>query len=667
MSIQKTLITAILLLPFQVIAAIENNEVTELSLEQLMNIEVFTASRFTQNIKEAPSAVTVITADDVKKYGYRTLTDIMNSIRGLYSSYDRNYTYIGARGFSITGDYNSRILVLLDGNRVNENIYDGAGAGYDAIVNVDLIKRVEFAPGPGSAVYGANALFGVFNIITKNADDIDGIQASTDYGSENSRRLRVTLGKGFENGVQAVFSASNYKSDGADLYFAEFDDPTNNFGVAENLDYEESRNLFAKLQWSNWQLEVAYNDRIKGIPTASYEQEFNMEPSETIDSVLLVSLNNETEFNNGARLSSSLSFGDYEYDGDFIYDYPPITVNKDEVEGHWLGLESHYQTTLFDKHKLLIGAEYRNNIKQDQANFDAAPLFESYLDDKRDSSNYGLFIQDEIRLSDRLLLNIGLRHDTTDFGKATDSNTRQNSTNPRIALICDLQDETTLKLIYGTAFRNPNAYELYYGEALGYLPNTELKPEEITSYELDLEHYFSNNFKLTAALFHNEISNLIGQNSDIDGNVFFDNINMVDATGAELEAEYINYSGIRVRSSYSYVNAEDATTGTRLTNSPQQLAKLNMVLPVYQNMADLGLEFQYTGDRTTTSGLADVGGFGVTNLTLFSDKVADHLELSASIYNVFDKTYADPASDEHTQNSIQQDGRVYRIKASYTF
>ena len=131
-------------------ARIRRTDLTELPLEQLMQIQVPTvvsASKFEQKATEAPSSVTVITSDDIKHYGYRTLADILASVPGFYVSYDRNYDFLGARGVNL-GDYNSRILLLVNGHRVNNDLNDGAYIGTAFILDVDLIDRVEIIRGP---------------------------------------------------------------------------------------------------------------------------------------------------------------------------------------------------------------------------------------------------------------------------------------------------------------------------------------------------------------------------------------------------------------------------------------------------------------------------------------------------------------------------------------
>jgi iron complex outermembrane receptor protein len=115
----------------EAVSASPSADLTEMSIEDLMNVTVYGASKFDQKLSEAPSSVSIVTADEIKKYGYRTLADIVRTVRGFYLSYDRNYSYIGVRGFSRPGDYNTRILLLVDGHRINDNVYNQAMTGTD--------------------------------------------------------------------------------------------------------------------------------------------------------------------------------------------------------------------------------------------------------------------------------------------------------------------------------------------------------------------------------------------------------------------------------------------------------------------------------------------------------------------------------------------------------
>ena len=75
---------------------------------------------------EAPASVSIVNKDEIKKYGYRNLADILRSVRGFFVTNDRNYQYLGVRGFNRPGDYNTRFLLLVDGHRLNDGLYDSS-------------------------------------------------------------------------------------------------------------------------------------------------------------------------------------------------------------------------------------------------------------------------------------------------------------------------------------------------------------------------------------------------------------------------------------------------------------------------------------------------------------------------------------------------------------
>src|ERR1039458_6863888 len=134
----------------------ETKDIGEASLEELGTIQVYSASKHLQSASDAPASVTVVTADEIQKYGYRTLADILQSVRGFYITYDRDYSYVGVRGFGRLGDWNSRILLLVDGHGINDNALGQAMLGTEFLVDVDLIERVEIIRGPTSSPYATD-------------------------------------------------------------------------------------------------------------------------------------------------------------------------------------------------------------------------------------------------------------------------------------------------------------------------------------------------------------------------------------------------------------------------------------------------------------------------------------------------------------------------------
>lgn len=137
---------------------------SELSIEELMAVPVVGASRYEQQQAAVAAAVTVITRDEIRAFGWRTLDQALATLPGVYTTYDRQYSYVGVRGFGLAGDYMTRVLVTIDGVRANEPLFDGAPFGRMLPLDMDLVERIEFIPGPGGAVYGQNAMFGVVNV-----------------------------------------------------------------------------------------------------------------------------------------------------------------------------------------------------------------------------------------------------------------------------------------------------------------------------------------------------------------------------------------------------------------------------------------------------------------------------------------------------------------------
>ena len=169
----------------------------DLSLEDLMKLDagqVFGASERLQPVIEAPASVSFITAEEIARYGYRTLADILRGVRGMYVTDDRNFSFIGTRGFAKPGDYNSRILLLVNGHRVNDNVFGQAEIGAEFGLDPAMFERVEIIRGPASSLYGDSAFFAVVNVITRTGASLGGGSIALETGTLGTRLVRATRG-----------------------------------------------------------------------------------------------------------------------------------------------------------------------------------------------------------------------------------------------------------------------------------------------------------------------------------------------------------------------------------------------------------------------------------------------------------------------------------------
>ncbi len=637
------------------LAANQAQDLTTLPFEQLLSMEVYSASRFVQKASEAPSSVTVVTAADIRSFGWRTLADVARSVRGMYLADDRNYSYAGARGFQRPGDYNTRFLLLVDGNRINDPVYDQAPMGGEFPLELDLIERIEFVPGPGSSVFGSNALFGVINVITRKPGAAPDSRVAFEAGSFGTRQASARTALRSGGGVDIVLGASRYLSDGQDLYFREFDTPADNHGVAVGLDWEQRSRVYASASAGPWSVSLIHARRTKGIPTASFNQPFNTPGSYTIDQQSYASLAWSGSLGAHEEVLARVLAGRYESVGDYLY--PDASVNHDGSKAAWWSTELKLVSTRWRGHKLVAGLDHEHDYRLLQFTYDRAP-HASILDDRRSARRLGLYVQDEIALSGALRANLGLRHDRVTGLDGV--------TSPRAALILQCGPDTIAKLVHGAAFRAPNSYEKHYAYPGpgGQLANPQLRKERVASTELVLERQLGVDARLTATAFHNSASSLVTLLEDpATGTTRFENAPALHLRGAELELEQRWRSGAMLRASYSQASLHGGGAAGQ-SSAPARLAKLNLALPLGHGWR-AGAEAQHVGARHGMAGA--VGGYWLANLNLVSGRLAGAGELSLGLYNLFDRAYADPAAPEHRQASLAQDGRSVRVRLAYAF
>ena len=638
-------------------------DLTKLSIEELMNITIESVSKFEQKISQAPASVTIVTSDDIKKFGYRTLADILRSVGGLYVRYDRSFSYLGFRGLGRLGDFNTRYLLLVDGHRMNDDIFGQGFIGNEFNIDVDLIDRVEVIRGASSSLYGTSAFLGIVNVKTKTGESLKGLELSGEGGRFSTYKGRLSYGNKFDNGLELLVSGSRYGTQGDDrLFYKEYNSPATNFGIARNADDEGAGNVFASLSYRDFSLEGGFIKRSKEIPTGAYDTVFNDNDTKTADSRAFLDFKYEREFADQLRFKARLFYDYFKEIGDYIVDYadpgdPPFIVkNIDDLRSQALGGEWQLSKTLLGGHKLILGAEYKNAFQQDLRNYDIAV----YLNKKTQSHNWGIYVQDEFELLKGFRVNAGVRYDRySSFG---------GTVNPRVGLLYQAFEKTTFKLLYGQAFRAPSVFDLNYNDGGDtQKAPTKLDPETIRSVEFSAQQYLGFNLWGSARLYYNRLDDLIALVTDpADGLLVFQNTKGVNQKGLELELEGRWQSGVRGRLSYALQQTKDLDTHKILLNSPTHLVKLNGVAPLWRDKLYLGLEEQFTSLRKTILG-NPARPYFITNVTLFSEKIINGLEASASVYNLFNKKYSDPAGPEHIQDKLQQDGRGFRFKLTYRF
>ncbi len=618
----------------------------DMSLEDLLQVSIVSAPKFTENPDQIPSVVSIISAADIRLYGWRTLGAALRSLQGFNVTDDHTYAYGGVRGISQPGDYRPRQQILIDGQSMNDNIYASAPVDSAFPLDLGLIERIEVIRGPSAAIYGGDAMFGVINVVTRSGTSV-GRVASLKLGSGADRRLRLSWG-GQVGGADVLVSATGFGVHGRTLSV----DDVNGDGSRRDLHRvggEDGGQLFAKVRGSDWSFSLIHSKRERVVPTASYDTIADDHGHAETDTYTLLNLGKEWKLNAANTLHQRLYLGDYRYDGVFPYDYSadpaiadPRLMNVDLAKGSWWGIENRLVNTRWNGQRITLGIEYKSNWRQNQRNSDrgygcvsiSGVSSDPCLNDQRSSQQVSVMAQDEIQIGSATLLTIGASYDhVSQFGSFW---------SPRLGVTHDAGQAGIFKLLYGTAFRVPSVYERYYTSPSFSYGNPALVPEKMRSLEVAWEKRFTQQSRLTASVYHFHIARMV--TTDENGTTVNDG-SKVEATGLELEYEQRWSNGSRLRTGYSIQHAADATR--RFDNSPRHMVKANLGLPTGIPHLMAGLESQWISARTADYGTQKVPSYLLANLNLLYTPAGQPWEIALGIYNLFDRHYTDPvATDE---------------------
>lgn len=615
------------------------------------------ASKYEQDAAEAPSLVYVRTGGEIRAQGYRTLADVLESMPGIHLRKDRVYTYAGVRGIERPGDYSSRLLMLLDGVRLNEAIYDSATGGHEFPIDIELIDRVEFMPGPGSALYGSNALLGVVNVVTRSAAQRPGLSTGLDLGSLGWRKATASWG-GDVGPARVLVGASSMRSRGQrSLYFPEYDSPGTNNGLAVDRDRERTDKVYLKAKWDDLKLAAWLSDRRKNDPTGSFGVIFNT-PSESVDRYAAADLSWGRRLDAVSEMYARFGVTRYTYMGDGLYgDVLNPVPGVTEADARWASGELRYVWSGWQGHRVLLGVEFQQNWHQHLYSADLAPAPQVYTDSRFSSSRYSLFVNDEWDLRPGLRLNLGVRVDQQLDGHV--------STTPRLAALWSPTPQWTLKLQGGRAFREPNASETDYRD-LSQLAGGSLKPESLRSLELAALWRPAPGFDATLSAYRLDLRDSIDFIDLPDGQQTYANVGRATTRGIELEATLQLADGLRLRGSWARQCGEDRVSGAPLSDAPRSVAKLMLSAAGPWAGSTLGVNLLRLGERRTVAG-ERLPSYWRANAQLGYAPAGARWSAALGIYNLGDVRYADPAGPEHRQDRLEQDGRQWRVQLGWRF
>ena len=511
----------------QAAGSLDNLDLSKLTLEKIMDIKVITASKKEEKLFSTSSAVYVVTDEDMKRRGVRNIPEALRGVPGIQvSQRSSNSWEVAGRGFD--NWLSNKLLVLVDGRSVYTPIFSGV---YWHTVNypIEDIERIEVIRGPGSTIWGANAVNGVINIITKNSSKTIGGLLQTEFGTESQNHL-------FRYG----FALDEEQKLNTRVYGQFTKNDVLNHGVAGKAGGDNERD------WDHFQLGMRVDYQITKFDSIRLSADgFSQEYSH------LNSLGPFRDFHDskGDGFNSVLEYrkdiGPGEsFQAKFYYDY--INSNEEQTFSHkthtWDGSLT-YNLILGDIHHLTIGGGARivNSIVEDPAGFiNLRPRRESVL-------NTNIFFQDKITLiEDKLFLTLGtkiefLEYTGTEF-------------EPTVRLSYAPDEKNLFWAAYSRAVRSPSRFEnnsSIFGATIG---NHQVDSEVLDAYEIGYRSRFEK-VTLDLTAFYYDYDRLVLEDSSTTPR-YVDNAGAAKSYGVELALDYDLLDNWRLRTSYTFFDSD---------------------------------------------------------------------------------------------------------------
>jgi outer membrane receptor for ferrienterochelin and colicins len=631
----------------------DDQDLSALSLEQLMQVKVEGAAMHPQTLEDAPASVTVITAEDIRKYGYRTLGEALSSVRGFYVTNDRTYETVGVRGFSLPGDYASHLLVMVNGHNMADNIFNYMlYFENDFPIEMDLIKQIEIIRGPASALYGSNAMFATINIITKSPEEVGPLNVIADTGSFGEKKGQIVTA-GSLGSAKVLFSASVFNNTGeTPLFFPQYDTPQNNYGEAIDMAGERGYHFFSTLDWRHWTITAAFSGDSKIQPISWGPTIFNNRGTRNNDERNFIDAAYERQIA-GGTLRWRTYYDSFHYEGhdEYALSDGGVEDNRQSEIGDWAGTQLTYRVRPSFAGDVTLSVNGEIDIRAFMTNYDVSPVPVTYLSTSNPDRSLALIFQDEKKLSARWKLEVGLRIDKSHY--------RDDFVSPRAALIYQRSD-WAYKFLYGRSFRDPSAFQLFYGDGFADAANPNLRPESADTLEIDVERKIGKRMSLQASAYGYRMRNTLVGVYTPDGLLQYENGLGITAEGVEVEINGRPTHWLEATASYAVQRSRDDSADGILDNSPSQLAKLRFAVPLGRRL-DLSSGMQYASKRETLASNY-VTPVYLADFTLASKHLLRDFDFRLGLRNAFNRSYSDPIALNPVVDSMPQPGRSFFVE-----
>jgi outer membrane receptor for ferrienterochelin and colicins len=655
---------------------------------------------------ETPATVTVVTHDEIDRYGFRTVADVLNfASMGNFSLGDRRYDLAGSRGLFLFEDFNTRILVMLNGHSLNEPWSNFADIGRAMLLPLDLVERIEIVYGPSSLLYGGYSLYGIVNVITRNGSSMPGARVRLTGGSWATGEAVASWGASGTYGGDSLESrewnvlaaAGYYRSDGEDLdlprvdvgYPVDLAGGTIWGGPQKGTDYERAPFMFLQARRGDFSVLARGGYRKRGTPFAPYGAMYGTGDQSLRDEKELVELRWDHALSAGLNLSAR-AFHD-------VYHYHEVDPYADALTypgqpGYFFDLKTHDHDTGGEvrlayrrgTHFLTVGGEYRyRTLGQQSGNvfFDGASAPGSGIRQDVHGRFGVLYAQEEWRPLNQLSLVIG--------GNWADTEPGSSKGQPRVAVVYKPRSTLSIKALYGRGFRPPSIFEASYGDYQSQIPNPALSSEDIASSELSILWKASRRVSAQAYAFHSRLDGLIrgvtiespadvqggvvgpgGTAAELVGLLQYQSAGDVTSSGG---GGSVRFQSRRVHAfgNLAYASAELSTRGSareRLPGSPHWLASAGVSFASRAWTASLAGHYVGPEPLDASRGPGQAGDFVEANLgAQYRTRLVYPVTFHLDVLNVFGSDGAVAASPVYAVPSLPIEGRRVLVGADLRF